>query len=101
LGSTGAALGGGVGVLAGDNSLQGAGEGGAIGGAGGLGLAALLMAPYSNVGRKAIQKALLAERPIAINRAGEFLLRSNPKFAGMFGSALGRDYFFQPELPAQ
>lgn len=99
LGTAGAGLGGGIGALAGDGGSGQAAEGGGIGLGGGVALGTLLSAPYSHAGQKLIQKALLAERPRMIKKLGEFLINRNPKYAGMFGSAVGRDYFFQPELP--
>jgi hypothetical protein len=98
LGTIGAGLGGGIGALTGDNSPSRATEGGGIGIGGALALGTLLSAPYSKTGQKAIQKALLAERPRAIQKIGEYLINTNPKYAGMLASAMGRDYFFQPEL---
>lgn len=97
LGTAGAAIGGGIGALTGDDGLQSGAEGGGIGTAGGLTLAALLMAPYSRVGQRGLQRALLAERPRMLEDFGNFLVR-RPRVAGMFGSAVGRDYFMQPEL---
>jgi hypothetical protein len=90
--------GAGIGALTDSDHGEGAGRGSSIGT--GLGLLALAagVGPYSRVGQKAIQKALLGERPDAIKRLGQYLINTNPKYAGMFGSALGRDYFFQPEL---
>jgi hypothetical protein len=78
------------------------GEGAERGAGVGTGLALLTLAgaagPYSRTGQKIIQKALLSERPRAIQKLGEYLINTNPRYAGMFGSSLGRDYFFQPEL---
>jgi hypothetical protein len=90
--------GAGIGALTDSDHGEGAGRGSSIGT--GLGLLALAAGagPYSRVGQKAIQKALLGERPDAIKRLGQYLINTTPKYAGMFGSALGRDYFFQPEL---
>jgi hypothetical protein len=101
LGSAGAGLGGGIGALTGQDGPQGAAEGGGIGLGGGLALGTLLSAPYSHAGQKVIQRALLGQRPDAIQKLGEMLLKRNPKYAGMFGSSMGRDYFFQPELSGQ
>lgn len=98
LGSAGAGIGGGIGALTGQDGPQGGAEGAGIGLGGGIALGTLLSAPYSHTGQKVIQRALLGQRPDAIQKIGEMLLKRNPKYAGMFGSSLGRDYFFQPEL---
>jgi hypothetical protein len=85
-------------AASGDDRTGGAGEGASIGT--GLGLLTLAAAagPYSRTGQKVLQKALLGERPDRLVKIGQYLRTANPKYAGMFGSALGRDYFFQPEL---
>jgi hypothetical protein len=97
----GGLLGGGLG-FAGNGDSQGTAEGAAtgIGGgiAGGLTLGALLSAPYSKTGQRVIQNALLAQRPRAITRLGDFLV-NNTRLAGLAGQAGLRDYFQQPELP--
>jgi hypothetical protein len=92
----GSGLGGGIGAASSDDHA----EGGAEGAAKGLALASLLSAPYSKTGQKALQKALLGQRPRRLMDFGNYLI-NNPRLAGMFGSSVGRDYFFQPELPAQ
>lgn len=89
------ALGSGLGAASGENDRLGGSETGAKYGAL-LGLAA--MGPYSKAGQKALQKALLADRPDRMVRIGNYLINADPRYAGMFGSSLGRDYFFQPEL---
>jgi hypothetical protein len=94
----GSGLGSGIGALGADSGDRA--EGGMSGAAKGLAIASLLSAPYSKTGQKALQKALLAERPKRLMDFGNFLI-NNPRLAGMFGSSVGRDYFFQPELPAQ
>lgn len=91
----GGGVGGGVGFGTADEG-QG-GEGGMGGAMKGLAVAGALSAPYSKAGQKIIQNALLKQRPRDIERLGQFLI-THPKFAGMFGSALGRDYVYQPEL---
>ena len=65
---------------------------------GGLALAGLLSAPYSKTGQRLIQRALLGQRPRKIVRLGDYLI-NNPNWAGRLGSALGRDYVYQDELP--
>ena len=87
-------LGGSVGAATGDDKLA-SGERGAEYGAL-LGLMA--GGPYSKAGQKIIQKALLGDRPDRIVRIGDMLVR-NPKYAGMFGSGLARDYILDPRLP--
>jgi hypothetical protein len=87
--------GGGIGFATADEG-QG-GEGGMSGALKGLAVAGALAAPYSKSGQKIIQNALLRQRPRDIERFGQFLI-SHPKLAGMFGSAMGRDYVYQPEL---
>jgi hypothetical protein len=86
-------LGSGIGALSSDDHAEGSIEGGAKG----LALASLLAAPYSKTGQKALQKVLLGERPKALSEFGKMLI-NNPRLGGMFGSAVGRDYFLQPEL---
>jgi hypothetical protein len=98
LGAAGAGIGGGIGALTGAGGSENAAEGGGIGLGGGVALGALLSAPYSHVGQKLIQNTLLGKRPDRMVKLGEFLIR-NPKYAGMFGSGLARDYAYQPELP--
>lgn len=93
-GTTGAAIGG----LKGDNGTEGAAQGGGYGLVGGLTLGALLAAPYSKVGQKVIQNALLGQRPRSIQRLGDLLL-THPHLAGLVGQAGARDFFQQPELP--
>jgi hypothetical protein len=90
--------GAGLGAMFGsDNREHGAETGSGIGA--GLGLLALGAGagPYSRTGQKFIQKILLGERPEAIRGIGDWLMK-NPKYAGMFASGAGRDFFFQPEL---
>jgi hypothetical protein len=88
-------IGSGIGAAAGgDDRLGGSEEGAKFGALVGL----MAAGPYSKAGQKIIQKALLADRPDRMIRLGQYLINTNPKYAGMFGSALGRDYFFQPEL---
>lgn len=92
------ALFGGGGALGFAGADQGQGADGALsGGLKGLALSAAIAAPYSKTGQKALQKILLSERPDKMVKLGEFLVR-NPKYAGMFASALGRDYVYQPEI---
>jgi hypothetical protein len=67
-----AALGGGAGY-AGDG-----GEGAGAGAAGGLGLAALLSAPYSRVGRSMLQQLLLNRPQLAVD-AGNLIIRGAPR----------------------
>jgi hypothetical protein len=94
----GGALGG---VAGGDDRLGGAETGAKVGT--GLGLLTLAAAagPYSRTGQKIIQRSLLGERPRVVQKIGDYLINANPKLSGMFGSALGRDYFYQPELYTQ
>ena len=91
--------GAGIGALSDGDTGRGAERGGGVG----TGLALLALAggagPYSRTGQKIIQKALLGQRPKAMQRIGDYLINTNPKYAGMFASGLGRDFFFQPELP--
>ena len=61
-------------------------------------MAALLMAPYSKVGQKVIQKALLGDRPDRIVKIGDYLI-NRAGMGGMFGAGVGRQYGFQPGLP--
>jgi hypothetical protein len=95
LGATGTGVGAAAG---GDDRLSGAAYGGGVG----TGLGALTLAaaagPYSRGGQRLIQRALLSERPEAINVLGDVLKR-HPKLAGMFGASMARDFFLQPELP--
>jgi hypothetical protein len=88
------AIGGTAGAALGDDRLKDGQFGAGYGAL--LGLAA--MGPYSKTGQKIIQKALLADRPDRLVRIGNYIINANPKLAGMFGSSLGRDFFFQPEL---
>jgi hypothetical protein len=92
----GAGLGSGLGYAGGQDgqsALQGSGAGAAA-------VPFALAALYSKPGQKVLQKALLAERPAAINVLGDVLKR-HPKIAGLLGSGLLRDYIYQPELPPQ
>jgi hypothetical protein len=84
------AIGGSVGAATGGNDKIGNGELGSEYGAL-LGLSA--MGPYSKAGQKIIQKALLGDRPDRFVRVGDYLMW-NPKYAGMFGSGLSRDYLY-------
>lgn len=95
-GLIGGGIGGGAGFVAAEEG-QGA-SGGTEGVVKGLGIAALMAAPYSKGGQRAIQNALLGKRSPMVERIGEYLI-SRPRLAGMFGGAIGRDYFMQPELP--
>ena len=86
--------GAGVGAVTGeDNRAQGSLNGL---GYGALAAAALSM-PYSKTGQKALQNLLLGKRPDRIEKIGEYLINRS-RLGGMFGSALGRDYVYQPEL---
>lgn len=85
--------GGAAGYLTGDDkggdSLNGLGYGALA--------AAALSAPYSKTGQKGLQKLLLGKRPKELVDIGDFLLK-RAKLGGIFGSAIGRDYVYQPEL---
>jgi hypothetical protein len=98
LGGLGGGIGTAIGGLTGEGGTQRASEGGGMGLAGGLTLGALIAAPYSRVGQKAIQGLLLGQRPKGATRLGDFLI-SNPRLAGLASQAGLRDYFLQPELP--
>jgi hypothetical protein len=91
----GSLLGGGAGAALGSDNRT---EGGLSGAATGLTLASLLATPYSRTGQKIIQKTLLGDRPDAVVKLGDFLMRK-PTLAGYFGSGLARDYATQPQLP--
>jgi hypothetical protein len=86
------------GFLSGDDKAKDAATGGGIGLGGGLTLAALLSAPYTKGGQKVIQRALLGKRNRQITKLGDLLI-NNPRLSGLLGSALGRDFVYQPELP--
>jgi hypothetical protein len=90
--------GGAIGAATDSDRAGGAERGAQIGTGLGLLTLGLGAGPYSRTGQKFLQKALLSERPAAVQKIGQFL-RNNPKAAGMFGSTLLRDYFLQPELP--
>jgi hypothetical protein len=92
---TTSAIGGSVGAATGEDNRIGDGQLGAEYG-GLLGLAA--MGPYSKVGQKIIQKALLADRPDRMVKIGDYLINRAP-IGGMFGAGGARQYFFQPPLP--
>lgn len=92
----GAGLGSGLGYAGGQDG-QSALQGGGVGAAS---IPFALAALYSKPGQKVLQKALLAERPQAINVLGDVLKR-HPKIAGLLGSGLLRDFVYQPELPPQ
>jgi hypothetical protein len=94
----GGVIGGGIGSLTGEGGTERGAEGSGLGVAGGLTLGALLAAPYSHIGQKVIQNALLGKRPRSIRTLGDFLI-NNPRLAGLAAQAGGRDYFQQPELP--
>jgi hypothetical protein len=86
--------GAGVGAVTGDdNRAQGSLEGLGYGAL----AAAALSTPYSKTGQKTLQKLLLGKRPDRFEKLGEYLINRN-RLGGMFGSALGRDYVYQPEL---
>jgi hypothetical protein len=77
-----------------DNRVEGGEEGLKWGALAGL----LAAGPYSKMGQRVIQKALLGDRPDRIVQIGDYLI-NNSRPAGMFGGGLGRQYFFQPGLP--
>lgn len=85
--------GAGVGAVTGENKTEGSLKGLGYGAL----AAAALSAPYNKSAQKVIQKALLAERPDLMEKLGKILIK-HPRAAGMFGSSVGRDYFFQPEI---
>jgi hypothetical protein len=89
-----------LGALKGDNRVKSSADGGGIGLGGGLTLAALLSAPYSRTGQRAIQRALLGRRPQGITTLGDLLIR-RPRLGGILGSSIGRDLVLQDELPPQ
>lgn len=89
-----AGLGGaGVGAVTGDNKTEGSLDGLGYGAL----AAAALSAPYSKGGQKMLQKMLVGQRPELLDQLGKLFIR-HPKYAGMFGSAMGRDYVYQPEI---
>lgn len=111
-GLTGAGFGAAGGVAGGVNAAanggsveQGVGEGAQGGAASAAGAAALMAALYSKPARRALQNALLEDRP-AIDAVDAYLKKS-PKLrklvgrhaSGMFGGGLARDYYLYPELP--
>jgi hypothetical protein len=89
----GAGLGSGLGYAneGGDGALQGAGTGAAV-------VPFALAAIYSKGGQRALQRAMLGERPEIIQKIGE-RLKTAKRIGGMFGASAARDYFLQPELP--
>lgn len=81
-----AGLGGGGGAAASDEGHR------AQGGASGAVIAGLLAsAPYSATARNALQRALLAERPQAVQQAGE-LLANNSRIAGLLAAPAAVQY---------
>jgi hypothetical protein len=90
-----AGLGGGIGAAAGGDDRVNGGE---LGAGYGAALGALATGVYSKPAQKIIQKALLGDRNRTVQRLGDYLI-TNAKLAGLLGSAAGRDYVYQPELP--
>lgn len=72
-------------------------HGGELGLGYGAALGAAAMGPYSKVGQGIIQKALLADRPEAIQKLGDYLI-NNRRMAGMFGGGMARNWMFDPNL---
>jgi hypothetical protein len=87
-----------AGFLSGNDKAKDSASGGGLGLGGGLTLAALLSAPYSRTGQRVIQRALLGQRPRAMQTLGDLLI-NNPRFLGLIGAGIGRDALLQPELP--
>jgi hypothetical protein len=93
-GSAGAAYGG----LSDDGSAaQGGAAGAGAGAAGTVVPAAVLAALYSRRGQRGLQNLMLGPRNRNVERIGDALI-NNPRFGGMFGASLLRDYFLQDEL---
>lgn len=96
--AAGATIGGIGGALGGESPVQGGIDGGSDGLATGAGAVALLSALYSKPGQRGLQRAILGQRPHALDVLGQAMKR-NPQFAGALAAALGRDFIQQPELP--
>jgi hypothetical protein len=100
LGAGAALLGGGAGALGSDNQGLGVASDGGQGAMKGLGIAALLAAPYSRVGQATIQRILVGDRAFLVDLAGR-VVGSEPvrRGAGMFASGATRDALYQGEQP--
>jgi hypothetical protein len=82
----------GLAAASGSDNLDAAGGAGSTLGA--IALASAL--PYSNIGQKAIQKGLLAERPQMIDEIGK-LLKKYPQLAGLLGASAFRNNYLGDE----
>jgi hypothetical protein len=89
--------GGALGAAAGSDRTEGAERGGEIGTGLALATLALGAGPYSRMGQKIIQKALLSPRSDRTIKIGKFII-NKADLMGLIGSGIGRQEVFQPPL---